>query len=78
MPTHTIYTRTIREAEKILGGSDELQRVLREPRDQIAQWRAGQKPLPMMVFFRLLDVIEHRKGALRGELSARSFPRKTE
>jgi hypothetical protein len=77
MRTHTIYTRSIVEAEKILGGPGELQRVLREPVEQIQQWRSGRKAPPMMVFFRLLDVIERRRGELRGELSTRPFPRKT-
>ncbi len=72
MRTHTIYTRSILEAEKILGGPAELRKLLHASIEQIAQWKSGEQRPPMMVFLKLVDVLDRRSQfATATRMSAR-------
>jgi hypothetical protein len=65
MPAATVYSRALRKAAELLGGREQLAKVLQVPAVQIDKWIADEGKPPRDVFLRIVDLIldESRAGS---------------
>lgn len=52
----SVYSRAVRKAAELLGGRDNLARILNVPLADVNKWIAGEKP-PREIFLRVVDLI---------------------
>jgi hypothetical protein len=57
MATETVFTRTLKQAERVVGGPVPLQHILRVPLDDLCQWKSGERVPPVPVFLKLVDLV---------------------
>ena len=53
----SVYSRALQKAAELLGGRDELARVLQVPASEIEKWIAEQSKPPREIFLRVVDII---------------------
>lgn len=61
----SVYSRALQKAVELLGGREQLSRVLQVPKSTIDQWMAGEGKPPREIFLRVVDLIldESASGA---------------
>jgi len=64
MPAASVYSRALSKAAELLGGRDQLARVLQVPAAEIDTWIADEAKPSREVFLRVVDIIldESRSG----------------
>jgi hypothetical protein len=65
MAAASVYSRALKKAAELLGGREQLAKVLQVPSTEIDKWIADQGKPPREVFLRIVDLIldESRPGA---------------
>ena len=53
----SIHARALRQAAKVLGGYENLQRRLQVPASALLPWLNGAQPMPEAVFLKVVDII---------------------
>jgi hypothetical protein len=53
----SIHARALRQAAKVLGGYENLQRRLQVPASSLLPWLNGAEPMPERVFLQVVDII---------------------
>ena len=53
----SIHARALRQAAKVLGGYENLQRKLQVPASSLFPWLNGVEPIPERVFLQVVDII---------------------
>lgn len=56
----TVYARTVREAERLIG-REQLCRALRVEPAQLEKWLSGSEEPPIRVFLRAVDIVLERR-----------------
>jgi hypothetical protein len=59
---HTVYSLALERAARILGGSAALQDYLHVPSLDLIRWRTGQERPPVVIFLRVVDLLDARAG----------------
>lgn len=64
MAAASVYSRALKKAAELLGGREQLARVLQVPAAEIDKWIADEGKPPRDVFLRIVDLIldESRSG----------------
>ena len=53
----SIHARALRQAAKVLGGYESLQRKLQVPASSLLPWLNGAEPMPERIFLQVVDII---------------------
>jgi len=65
MAAASVYSRALKKAAELLGGREQLAKLLQVPAAEIDRWIADQRKPPREVFLRIVDLIldESRSGS---------------
>ena len=65
MAAASVYSRALKKAAELVGGREQLAKVLQVPTAEIDRWIADQRKPPREIFLRIVDLIldESRPGA---------------
>ena len=64
MKAASVYSRAVRKAAEMVGGRDELARMLQVPLVDVEKWIVGDRKPPRELFLRVVDIlIEDAAGA---------------
>ena len=55
--TDSVYSRALRKAAELIGGREELARILQVPPAEIERWIADEAKPPREIFLRIVDII---------------------
>ena len=55
--TDSVYSRALRKAAELIGGREQLARILQVPPAQIELWIADEAKPPREIFLRIVDII---------------------
>ncbi|HET7362830.1 MAG TPA: hypothetical protein VFJ70_04565 [Burkholderiales bacterium] len=72
--TASVYSRALLRAAELLGGRDQLARVLRVPKDELHKWIAGDAKPPRELFLRVVDIILDETSAAGGPTETPDTP----
>ncbi len=61
--TASVYSRALRKAAEILGGTARLARHLQVPESDLRKWLAGEAKPPKNVFLRAVDLVIDESAA---------------